>query len=833
MRRLLFLLCLVVFGSVAPAVGQPADHASPPAPATAAAVTAAQARQALDVLNDPAKRAQFTATLEAIVKAQPSAEGAPEAGAPEAGASPAPGTKPGAPAAVTPSAAPVATPATPPSHNAPGYTPLAPNGLGAVVLVRATGFLDHVSRETLAALTAVRSLPLLWAWVNVMATNPVEQQALLDTGWRLLLALVVGSAAEWGLSRSVRRPIFALAGRAPNGGATPEESGEARAEQGETEPPHRRRLAMLTLLRRIPLVTARFVLELLPVLGFLLVGHVIAGSPLGGNDLTRLVLLAVIDAYAVCAAILCIARMMFSPNEPRLRLLHMSDDRAAYATRWMRRITVVAVFGYAIAEVGLLLGLSVEAHDALLKAVGLVVHVFLAIIVLQRRRTVRRWLRAPQGSAGWVAAARNWLARVWHWIAIFMLVALWLVWAVEIPHGYSLALRYLASGIVVVAVARLVQIVLLGALDRMLRIGPDTAARYPGIETRLAMYYPVLVSTTRAVIALAGAIVLLQFWGLGTLDWLVITPLGHRLLSTVVTLAVTLLLALTVWEAVNAAIERHLAKLTREAQLARSARLRTLLPLFRSALLITILIVVGMMVLSEIGVNIGPLLAGAGIVGVAIGFGSQKLVQDLITGIFLLLENAMQVGDTVTVSGLSGTVENLSVRTIRLRAGDGSVHVIPFSAVTTVTNVNRGIGNASVVACVAYHEDTDRVGEVLKEIAAGMHQEEEYSAKMLSDLQLWGVDKVDGASVTIAGQVVCTDSGRWSVQREFNRRMKKRFEEVGIEIYNPTSRMIAVSSMPDEPASREADGHADKDAESRVEHAGGGPVEPARGSDRG
>jgi moderate conductance mechanosensitive channel len=205
-----------------------------------------------------------------------------------------------------------------------------------------------------------------------------------------------------------------------------------------------------------------------------------------------------------------------------------------------------------------------------------------------------------------------------------------------------------------------------------------------------------------------------------------------------------------------------------------------------------------MMVLSEIGVTIGPLLAGAGIVGVAIGFGSQKLVQDLITGIFLLLENAMQVGDAVTVSGLTGTVENLSVRIIRLRAADGSVHLIPFSSVTTVTNVNRGLGNAAVSVSVAAHEDTDRVCEVLKAIAAEMREEADFAPRMLADLQLWGVDKLDGASVTIAGQVVCTDSGRWSVQREFNRRMKKRFEELGIQLYNPMERMIEVRQITDE-----------------------------------
>ena len=131
----------------------------------------------------------------------------------------------------------------------------------------------------------------------------------------------------------------------------------------------------------------------------------------------------------------------------------------------------------------------------------------------------------------------------------------------------------------------------------------------------------------------------------------------------------------------------------------------------------------------------------------AIGFGSQKLVQDLITGIFLLLENAMQVGDWVTVSGLSGTVENLSVRTIRLRAGDGSVHIIPFSSVTTVTNVNRGLGNAavSVTRCLCRRTPIGCADVLEGDRRRDAHRSPSFSAKMLSDLQLWGVDKVDGA----------------------------------------------------------------------------------------
>jgi small-conductance mechanosensitive channel len=212
----------------------------------------------------------------------------------------------------------------------------------------------------------------------------------------------------------------------------------------------------------------------------------------------------------------------------------------------------------------------------------------------------------------------------------------------------------------------------------------------------------------------------------------------------------------------------------------------------RTTLIVTILTIAGLTILSAIGVNIAPLLAGAGIVGIAVGFGSQKLVQDVVTGVFLLLENAMQVGDWVTVSGLSGTVENLSIRTIRLRAGDGSVHIIPFSSVTSVTNTNRGIGNAAISVNLAYDEDVDRAGEVLKQIAHEMRQEPEFKRLMRGDLDLWGVDKFDGATVTLVGQIECTDAGRWPVQREFNRRVKKSFQELGVDIAYPTqTRFVA------------------------------------------
>jgi small-conductance mechanosensitive channel len=393
-------------------------------------------------------------------------------------------------------------------------------------------------------------------------------------------------------------------------------------------------------------------------------------------------------------------------------------------------------------------------------------------------------------------------------MAVFFLVAGWLAWAVEVPHGFAAVLHYFIVTALVLIGARLALILLLGMVDRAMRPAPDADGLYAGVYARLHIYHPTITTALRFVIFVLSIIGLLQLYGLNTFIWLISSPLGLRILSATGTVLVTIVLAFAAWEAINAGFQRHLDRLQREAQLAKSARLRTLLPLLRTTLLITIATVAGLTILSEIGINIAPLLAGAGIAGVAIGFGSQKLVQDLITGIFLLLENAMQVGDTVTVSGLTGVVEALSVRTIHMRAGDGSVHIIPFSSVTTVTNVNRGMGNASVNISVAYDEDTDRVADELKAIVADMRADAALSAMMLSDLQLWGVDKVDGASVTIAGQVVCTDSGRWVVQREFNRRMKRRFQELGIRIFNPLQTIALTVPVPT-PAERGDDhGHA-------------------------
>ena len=784
LRLSLAATCMLAVSFSAARAASPAQPASP-------GIAPADARHVLEILRDPKASADLATTLETIARAAP-VTAATAASAPVAAATP---------PSLDGKAAAEATAAEKPAEKPDAAPALAPNSLGARLLVGASETINRTTAEVKAGAAAIKSLPSLAVWFETMATDPLARETIIDVAWRLAVAVAAALGVEWLLWRALARPRAMLAAMAPRAPALvaatgPVDENEESAEsdedaRGETAAVARsRRATAWTLLRRLPLVLGMLALDLLPIAAFAVTGHILAATGLGHTNFMRLVLLGVVQAYALSGVVLAVGRMLLSPSFPRLRLLHWSDASAAYGLRWLRRIVVVFVSGNAIAEVGLLFGMTTAAHDALIKAAGFVVHVMLAIVVWQKRKSVAAALRAKPGSPGALASARSRFAAIWHWIALFYIAAIWFVWAVEIQDGYGRMLNVFITTLGVIVGARLLTIVALGALDRGLHVRASVAERLPGLDRRARFYHPILRGLLVAAMWLIALAVLFQLWGFGVLAWLVGTALGLSVLGALATILVTFVLALAVWEAANIGIELHLAKLASEAQAARSARLRTLLPLLRTLLLGAILIVTVLMVLSQIGVNIAPLLAGAGILGVAIGFGSQKLVQDLITGIFLLLENAMQVGDWVTVSGLSGTVENLSVRTIRLRAADGSVHIIPFSAVTSVTNTNRGLGNASVSVTVPFSEDTDRVGALLTEMVEEMRGEPDYAVKMLSPLQLWGVDKVDGSSATLLGQIVCTDAGRWAVQREFNRRLKLRFQSEGIHIYNPAQQFV-------------------------------------------
>jgi len=773
----------------------PAPFIPPPA------ISPAQAEQLLGLLRDDKRRAEFAATLEAIAKAAPAVSLAAPG---EAAAAPTP--EPAAAKPVEPAAAKV--------------IPLEPDSLAAQIVSRASASLSDAGSQLAAAVQSMNDLPLLWRWVATQAADPVTRARVLDTAGKLALAIAAGLLVQWGAARMLRRLRGTLEVWAP-GNPNPGNVDPSSAEPGNTDAGNtdagnadrdiadlhpanagaagqreagQRFNQTIGTLSRLPYLLGRLLLNLVPVAAFAACVGLLLGTRIAQPATTGLVIRAVMDAVVLCQSILWVTAFLVAPGPYRLRLLHVSDWAAGFLSRWTRRIAVTAISTYTVTEVAVMFGMYATAHDALLKLFTLVVHIMLVVAILQARVPVAALIRPPPGTDGVWAVLRTRLADRWHLLAAFPVVALWVVWAVELRDGYTRLIQFFFITCVVVIGARLLGVVLLGGLERAMRPSAALAARHPGLGARANFYFPVLRLGVAATVWAAAAIALLQAWGFGPLSWFSQGDLGSRIVSAAVLTGVTVVVAILVWEGANAGLERHLSQLTEAGQLARSGRLRTLMPMLRTSLLVTIVIVVGLIVLSEIGVNIAPLLAGAGVVGIAIGFGSQKLVQDLITGLFLLLENAMQVGDVVTLGGLSGTVEALSIRTIRLRALDGAVHIIPFSAVTTVTNQTRDYGYALLDINVGLNEEPGPVIDVVRDLGAEMRSDPKWASLILDALDVMGVDRFVDLAWVLRVRLKTQPASRWSVARELNRRVKERFDKLGID--SPLTSHRALSSIP-------------------------------------
>lgn len=726
--RLLALFLLLA----APALAQSTPGGTPggTSGATPQAAAGSEMQRLIEVLRDDARRADLLRALEAAARDPGAAAGDTAAD--------------GGPAE---------------------QTLLPPNTLGAQLLMGASQRLQALSDSLVTAAQTAADLRSVIAWASGLLRDPVRQARIWDAALKLAALFGLGLLAEWATTRALRRWSDRLDAMAP-------EPGDA-----------------WTWMRRVPLVVARFLLDLVPVAAFAVVSYGLIGlvRPL---PTTELVLLVANNSYMALRAVMAGSRMLFSPASSHLRLVQVADETAAYVTVWIRRIMVVAISGYAVAEAGLLFGLPWTAYDSILRLSLLVVSLLLVIVILQNRAAVAETLRAPplaedetpDRTRRMLRALRDRLADVWHLLAILWLFALWGVWALEIRDGFERLMRVSALTVLILGLAKLADVLARRTIQRGFRISPELAKRYPGLEARANRYLPVLKGLISGGISVLALLFLLEAWGLDAFAWFARGQLGARLLSSLVSIALTIAVAVTVWELANAAIQRHLNKLSKDAQAARSARVRTLLPMLRTVLLVAILVFVVLNVLTEIGVNVAPLIAGAGVIGLAVGFGSQTLVRDVITGAFLLFEDAVAVGDVVQVGGLSGAVEQLSIRSIRLRAQDGSVHIIPFSAVTTVTNMTRDFGFAVLDVSVDYEEDTDRVCDVLREIAVDVRQDTKFGAVIRADLEILGVERLADSGVLIRCRIKTDPTARWMVGREFNRRIKQRFDQLGIEI---------------------------------------------------
>lgn len=815
------ILTFVAIGMLLPIIS--VSQAGAEEQATQSPLTPAQARRTLSILQDDAKRAELEQTLRAI--AQATAEAPPANTSDEVSAPAATSDSDQSPAAVQTNGA--SSSGAPPAGGVP--IEIAKGGLVAQVfdlIGERLHIVVNQLRTTVQTLLQIRTVADWWQNnLGVPERRAIVLEALLE------VALILGGGlfTEWVLRRTLRHPRRMIEDRAAvrqNASDRQKDDEERAKEKAGPEKevnqaaPHLQSATSMhvapgpgtgratavdrywSLLRRFPFALGYWLLELVPVGGFVAGATLLLTAFGGRSSIFYTTTIPLISAYATTRIALSIGHLMASPIEQRLRLMHISDEAAIFLNLWLRRIVIVAVFGTAIADIALETGATLDTHDALSKLVALIVHIMLLIMIFRSRKEVAAAIRGSAENSQVLAGLRRLLADSWLFVATFLIVGAWLLWSMGTENGFQQVLHIFALSAVVIISASLASIFVLGAIDRAFIADRKNTPEQQGqqlfegsVEAGTKSPYHLLIHrAVSLLIAVVTGLVLLRVWGVDTLSWFESGSVGRRVASAVVTITVTCALALAAWESLNTAICRRIDRWGKAGDIARAARLRTLLPMLRTTMSAVFIMIVLLAALDELGITIAPLLAGASIIGVALGFGSQKLVQDFITGIFLLMENAIQVGDFITVADLSGSVEHLSIRTVRLRAPDGSLHVVPFSSVSTVTNTNRGIGNASIRVSVTADSDVEKVFAAIKSVVDDMRADPRFKDLILSEADIWGVDQMDGFMITILGQIRTLDKGRWPVQRGFNLRILERFRESNIRFVNPQKRQVVMES---------------------------------------
>jgi small-conductance mechanosensitive channel len=248
----------------------------------------------------------------------------------------------------------------------------------------------------------------------------------------------------------------------------------------------------------------------------------------------------------------------------------------------------------------------------------------------------------------------------------------------------------------------------------------------------------------------------------------------------------TIFVAWLAWIVIDTGIQEALNPNAPRKGRGPSMRARTMLPLIRNVVFVGLLTVAAIVTAANLGLNVTPLLAGAGVIGLAVGFGAQSLVADLITGLFIIIEDTISVGDSIEVDGgHAGTVETLTIRTVRLRDGQGAIHAIPFSQIKIVKNLSRDFAFAVFEVRVPFSADIDEVTQMIREVGAELMADFRYRREMLGPIEVWGLDRFDPNWMVVKGQIKTLPLQQWSVARAFNVRFKRKMDEVGMDVPVP------------------------------------------------
>ncbi len=534
-------------------------------------------------------------------------------------------------------------------------------------------------------------------------------------------------------------------------------------------------------LKRILVVFGAFAVEMIILLAAVMLGQFLAEYLNAGSRTIARQLSLFLNAFAVMELFKALLRMIFCPRYPELRHLPMTGQNARY---WNHRLSLVSGFiGYSAMVIVPIIASQINAETAALAnfVIMLTLTAYVLLLIAHNKRNIQKALeRLANGSLAFFSVFIRAFSLIWHWLAAVYFVVLFLLTQFDPGNSLKFMVAATVKSLMIISVGALISGLLTRWISRHITLSPKTRRSYPQLQQRINVYVSSALKICRVLVVFAVMLLLLDAWHLFDLgDWLS-GNIGARVIDALLRIFIILIFSALGWTLLASIIENRLAT-DFHGRPQPSARTRTLLTLFRNALAVIISTITIMIILSEIGVNIAPLLAGAGALGLAISFGAQTLVKDVITGIFIQFENGMNTGDLVTIGDITGVVERMTIRSVGVRQDTGAYYIIPFSSITTFANFVRGIGSFVANYDVDRDEDIDHVNQTLRAAVTELMSKEDIRPMVIGEPIFGGVVGLTNQSFTVRVSFTTQALKQWTVRFTLDALVKNHFEAAGIQ----------------------------------------------------
>ncbi|MBY5755171.1 mechanosensitive ion channel family protein [Rhizobium leguminosarum] len=537
-----------------------------------------------------------------------------------------------------------------------------------------------------------------------------------------------------------------------------------------------------TVRQRIKLHAARLSMGLLALVGYL-IGSLGAFMLFPWPAVFRDIALILLSAALMVRLGVLVGRIVIAPGArlPHMRLLTLVTSLAWFWYYWLLGIVAVLAAGWATIEVIGTIGASPILADLFTAAWLGVVSIALIVMI---------WLRHFRSDGPPVSR----LVCVGFSASILLS---WLLWVSGLRGAFWT--------VVVITLLPLTVSVAHDIIRRIVQSGDEQAVEDPAIVG----WSVVIMQTLRNGLIVIAALLIARAWNVNLSDLAAAETVTTRLIRAGIRIVIVLLVTDVIWKLASTLIDSQMAVASRSEQgghqdgpeARRRQRLNTLLPILRNVLFLAIGAVGFLMILDAVGIQIGPLLAGAGVVGIAVGFGAQTLVKDIISGVFYLFDDAFRIGEYIQAAKYKGTVEGFSLRSIRLRHHRGPVTIVPFGELGAVQNLSRDWVIDIITLTLNYDSDLEEVRKTIKRIGAELLEDTELGPNIIEPLKMQGIEQMADYGVQIRLKFMTKPGEQFGVRRKALAMLKKTFAEKGIQFATPT---VHVSGGPADAAATAA-----------------------------